>query len=51
LNKKYWHILWWFGIYFGQLVYSMPIWLHNYFLVYFVPRFGKLFQYKSGSPA
>jgi hypothetical protein len=55
---KFWRVLQWkmmvyltaiwsislpFGIFFGHLVYFMVIW-------YIVPRFGMLYQEKSGNP-
>jgi hypothetical protein len=38
-----WSILRQFGTFFGHLVYFMIIW-------YFPPRFGMLYQEKSGNP-
>jgi hypothetical protein len=41
---------WPFGIFYGQLVYFMPILYIGVFIWYIVPVFGLLYQEESGIP-
>jgi hypothetical protein len=44
-NERYWHVLWPFGLFYGRFVYLVDVG----YLVFF-PRFGMLYQEKSGNP-
>jgi hypothetical protein len=46
-----WDISWLFGTFCGHLVYFVAIWDISWLFGIFFPRFGMLYQEKSGNPA
>jgi hypothetical protein len=51
-NRKSWYILSQFGLFYGHWRYFTAIWYKYFVVIWFIfPRFGALYQGKSGNPA
>jgi hypothetical protein len=50
-NGRCWYILWPFGLFYCHLVYIVSIWYMYLMVIWYIfPRFGMLYQDKSGNP-